>query len=141
MYFFEKKFSRAEGCAEDCIESEVTRNPCRFNFSIQSVTVVTPSLPSALRRCFSLLLLFVFYVFPYHLSNKYRWVLTMFTDEKQNLIAPAHQNANMVSMQRLQSYILMPMLFLYCMRLQVLFYKHRQYIGINQNVYILLISP
>ena len=38
MYFFEKKFSRAEGCAEDCVESEVTRNPCRFNFSIQSVT-------------------------------------------------------------------------------------------------------
>ncbi len=38
MYFFEKKFSRAEDCAEDCVESEVTSNPCRFNFSIQSVT-------------------------------------------------------------------------------------------------------
>ena len=47
-------FLRAEDCAESCVESEVTRNPCRFNFSIQSVTIVTTPLPSALRRCFSL---------------------------------------------------------------------------------------
>ena len=52
--------------AEDCAESEVIRNPCRFNFSIQSVTVVTPPLPSALRRCFSLR----------HLKGEYLWYTT-----------------------------------------------------------------
>ena len=61
VVFFRKKFSRAESCAE----SEVTRNPCRFNFSIQSVTVTT-SLPSALRRCFSLR----------HLKGEYLWYTT-----------------------------------------------------------------
>ena len=36
MYFFEKKFSRAEGCAEDCAEGELTRSPCEFDFGIIS---------------------------------------------------------------------------------------------------------
>ena len=33
--FFEKKFSRAEGYAESCAESEVIRNPYKFDYLLQ----------------------------------------------------------------------------------------------------------
>ena len=35
VVFFEKKFSRAEGCAEDCVEGEVIRNPYKFDYLLQ----------------------------------------------------------------------------------------------------------